>query len=131
MKPRFAEQILAGTKTVEFRRSWAVEPVGLAVVYSSSPVKRLVGIVEIEGLVKASPQSVWTKCRAYGPGLKRKELMEYLAGKHQAYGVLLGAVTLPPEPVPPKPLLKGFRAPQSFRYLNAIELRGIGKQFGI
>lgn len=131
VKPRFAEQILAGTKTVEFRRSWAVEPVGLAVVYSSSPVQRLVGIVEVDGAVVASPTSVWNKCRARGPGLERKELMAYFSGKDQAYGVLLGNLIRPEKPVSPKSLFKGFRPPQSFRYLTTTELRRIGKAFGL
>jgi predicted transcriptional regulator len=131
VKPRFAEQILAGTKTVEFRRAWAAKPVGLAVVYSSSPAQRLVCIVEIEGAVLASPMSVWTKCRARGPGLERKELMEYFAGKDQAYGVLLGGLTLPAKPVPPKSLFRSFRPPQSYRYLSETELRRIGKEFGL
>lgn len=130
VKPRFAEQILAGTKTVEFRRSWAAEPVGLAVIYSSSPIQCLVGFVEIEGAVLASPASVWTKCRARGPGIERKELMEYFAGKDQAYGILLGQRVIPEEPIRPKSIFKGFRPPQSFRYLTATELRRIGKQFG-
>ena len=131
VKPRFAEQIIAGTKTVEFRRSWATESVGLAVVYSSSPVQRLVGIVEIEGAVVASPTSVWTKCRTRGPGLERRELMAYFDGKDKAYGVLLGGVTLPGAPVAPKSLFREFRPPQSYRYLSATELRRIGKQFGL
>lgn len=131
VKPRFAEQILAGTKGVEFRRSWAAQPVGLAVIYSSAPIQRLVGIVEIEGAVIASPKSVWTKCRELGPGLKRKELMEYFSGKDQAYGILLGNLILPMKPVPPMKLFRGFRPPQSYRYLTATELRCIGKQFGL
>lgn len=131
VKPRFADQILAGTKTVEFRRSWAAEPVGLAVVYSSSPIQRLVCIVQVEGAVLASPTSVWTKCRARGPGLERKELMEYYAGKDQVYGVLLGGLTLPAKPVRPKSLFRGFRPPQSYRYLSETELRRIGKEFGL
>lgn len=131
VKPRFAEQILTGAKKVEFRRSWAAEPVGLAVIYSSSPVQRLVGIVDVDGAVVASPTNVWNKCRQLGPGLERKELMEYFAGKNQAYGVLLGKVTLPPKPVPPKSIFKGFRPPQSYRYLSAAELRRVGKQFGL
>lgn len=130
VKPRFAEQIVAGTKRVEFRRSWAAEQVGLAVIYSSSPIQRLVGIVDVDGTVFASPSSVWTKCRERGPGLERRELMEYFAGKVQAYGVLLGKVTLPEKPIPPKSLFRGFRPPQSYRYLSAAELRRVGKQFG-
>lgn len=131
VKPRFADQIVAGTKTVEFRRSWAAEPVGLAVIYSSSPVQSLIGIVEIEGFILASPSTVWTKCRSRGPGIERKELMEYFSGKTQAYGVLLGSVSLPSTPISPKSLFKEFRPPQSYRYLSATELRCIGKQFGL
>ncbi|MCU4120995.1 ASCH domain-containing protein [Variovorax sp. N23] len=131
IKPRFAEQILTGAKTVEFRRVWAVEPVGLAVIYSSSPVKRLVGVVEVDGAVVASPSTVWIRCSSRGPGLQRKELMEYFAGKAKAYGVLLGEVALPKKPVAPKSLFKDFRPPQSYRYLSTTELRRVGKQFGL
>jgi predicted transcriptional regulator len=131
VKPRFAEQIVAGTKKVEFRRSWAAQQVGLAVIYSSSPVQRLVGIVDVDGTVCASPSSVWTKCRERGPGLERRELMDYFTGKVQAYGVLLGRVTLPKKPVPPKSLFRSFRPPQSYRYLSSAELRRVGKQFGL
>lgn len=131
MKPRFSELILSGVKKVEFRRAWAAEPVGLAVIYSSSPVQRIVGIVSINGTYVASPSKVWTKCLPLGPGLQRMELMEYFAGKNEAYGILLGGVTLPPKPVPPKSLFKGFRPPQSYRYLSTTELRRVGKLFGL
>lgn len=131
VKPRFAELIMSGAKKVEFRRVWAAQPVGLAVIYSSSPVQRIVGIVDITGTFAASPSKVWTKCRPLGPGLQRKEFMEYFAGKDEACGVLLGDVTLPPKPVPPKSLFKGFRPPQSYRYLSTTELRRVGKQFDL
>lgn len=131
VKPRFAELILTGAKKVEFRRTWAAKPVGLAVIYSSSPVQRIVGIVGINGTFVASPSKVWNKCLSLGPGLQRQELMEYFAGKDEAYGVLLGEVTLPPQPVSPKSLFRGFRPPQSYRYLSATELRRVGKQFGL
>lgn len=131
VKPRFAELILSGAKKVEFRRTWAAKPVGLAVIYSSSPVQKIVGIVGLKGAVLASPSKVWTKCLALGPGLQRKELMEYFAGKEEAYGVLLGDVMLPAKPVLPKSLFKGFRPPQSYRYLSTAELLRVGKQFGL
>ncbi|MCJ0765358.1 hypothetical protein [Variovorax terrae] len=56
--------------------------------------------------------------------------MEYFAGKDKAYGVLLGGLTFPAKPILPKSLFRGFRPPQSYRYLSAAELRRIGKQFG-
>ena len=57
--------------------------------------------------------------------------MGYFAGKDEAYGVLLGDVTLPLKPVPPKSMFKGFRPPQSYRYLSTTELLRVGKQFGL
>lgn len=131
MKPRFAELVLSGVKTVEFRRTWAAKPVGLAVIYSSSPVQRIVGIVGIKGTFVASPSKIWTKCLPLGPGLQRKELMDYFIGKDEAYGVFLGKVILPSKPVSPNLLFKGFRPPQSYRYLSTTELRRVGKQFGL
>ncbi len=131
VKPRFAEQILSGAKRVEFRRVWAAEPVGLAVIYSSSPVQKIVGMVDVQGAVAASPIKLWTKCLALGPGLPRKDLLEYFNGKDEAYGVLLGEVRLPSKPISPKSLFKNFRPPQSYRYLSTAELSRVGKQFGL
>lgn len=131
VKPRFAEQILSGHKTVEFRRSWAAEPVGLVLVYSSSPTQRIVGVVEVESIVHASPARLWTRCKPRGPGLERKELLEYFTGKDLGYGILLGAVVKPVKAFPPETFFKDFRAPQSFRYLTTAELKRVGKKFGM
>lgn len=131
VKPRFADQIMAGTKRVEFRRSWTKQPVGLLLIYSSSPTQRLVGMVNVDGTITGSPTKVWTACIGRGPGLARKELLSYFEGKSEAHGILLGDVTKPPQPIAPKSVFKGFRAPQSFRYLSNAELRRVGKRFGL
>lgn len=131
IKPRFADQILAGTKRVEFRRSWAKEPVGLIVIYASSPVQRIVGMVEVQAVVAASPTKLWKACETRGPGLPRKEFMDYFAGKADGNGILLGKVTAPPRPIAPRSVLRDFRAPQSFRYLTNGELRTLGKKLGL
>lgn len=129
VKPRFADQIMAGTKRVEFRRSWAREPVELLIIYSSAPVQRIVGVVEVIGMINDSPTKIWATCKHQGPGISRKELMDYFTGKHRGYGVLLGQITAPPRAIAPKSVFKGFRAPQSFRYLTHTELRSLGKKF--
>lgn len=131
VKPRFADQIMAGTKRVEFRRAWAKQPVGLLLIYSSSPTQRLVGMVNVDGTITGTPTKVWTACVGRGPGLARKELLRYFEGKSEAHGILLGDVTRPPQPIAPKSVFKGFRAPQSFRYLSNAELRRVGKRFGL
>lgn len=57
--------------------------------------------------------------------------MEYFTGRDQAYGILLGRLIRPEKPIRPKSLFRGFRPPQSFRYLTETELRRIGKHFGL
>lgn len=90
IKPKYAELILSGFKRVEFRRSWASQDVGIIVLYSSSPVQKIVGIVEVEQVIVASPTSLWKTCTERGGGLTRRELRSYFAGKSKGVAVLLG-----------------------------------------
>jgi predicted transcriptional regulator len=131
VKPRFAEQIASGLKRVEFRRSWAAEPVGMMVIYASAPTQRIIALVEVEGVVHAAPAKLWMQSSIRGPGLARAELLSYLDGKEKGYGILLGRVTSAAKPIEPGSVIDAFRAPQSFRYLSVEELRRIGKKFGL
>jgi predicted transcriptional regulator len=131
VKPRFSEQIESGLKRVEFRRSWATEPVGLLVIYASAPTQRIVALVDVEGVEHASPSTLWKRCSSRGTGLARAELLAYLDGKDKGYGVLLGQVTKPGKPIEPGAVIKDFRPPQSYRYLSTAELKSIGTKFGL
>lgn len=131
IKPRYADQIVAGTKTVEFRRQWTKQEVGVVVVYSSAPVQRLVAILDVEGLVIAPASKLWSQCKERGPGLLKAELMAYLAGKDLGHGILLGARLLPPKPVPPRSVLRNFQPPQSYCYLTPSQLKRVGAKFGL
>ena len=131
VKPRFSEQIASGLKRVEFRRSWAIEPVGVLVIYTSAPTQRIVAVVDVEGVEHAAPSKLWTRCSSRGPGLARAELLAYLEGKDKGYGVLLGQVTRPKKPIEPGTVIQDFRPPQSYRYLSTAELKRIGKKFGL
>lgn len=131
VKPRFAEKIASGLKRVEFRRSWAAKPVGLMVIYASAPTQRIIALVDVDGVVHATPTKLWMQSSARGPGLARADLLSYLDGKDRGYGILLGQVTSPAKPIEPSSVIEEFRAPQSFRYLSVAELKRIGKKFGL
>ncbi len=128
VKPRFSELIVAGTKRVEFRRTWALEEVGCVAVYASSPIQNIVAVVEVESIVRASPTALWKISKVRGGGLTLKELQEYFDGKSQGVAVLLGRRWLPSKPLEPNSMVPNFRAPQSFRYLTAAEVRRLGKK---
>jgi predicted transcriptional regulator len=131
IKPKYSELIFTGSKQVEFRRSWAKENVSLIVIYSSSPVQRIVGMVEIEGVVSDAPGKLWDTCVAKGGGLTRKELFQYFRGKAQGFAVLLGRMYVPKKPIDPIAALSNFHPPQSFRYLDAHELKKLKKKMSV
>jgi predicted transcriptional regulator len=128
IKPKFADLILAGSKRVEFRRSWAAQEVSVIVLYSSSPIQRIVGIVEVAEVIIASPTALWKTCTDNGGGLTRDELRAYFAGKSTGVAVLLGNVYKPKKHVTPSDVIGNFVPPQSFRYLDAKEYLKIEKK---
>jgi predicted transcriptional regulator len=123
VKPKYVDLILAGTKTVEFRRSWAVQEVGVLVIYASSPVQKLVAIANVDGVQHLSPTRLWKVSQQCGGGLTQAELKAYYAGKDRGFAVMLGKVKPAHKQADPKELFPGFVPPQSFRYLDEKELR--------
>lgn len=121
IQPFFAEKILTGEKVVEFRRSWATNPVDLLVVYSSSPVRRIVLVARVANVVEAPPSRLWDLAKKKGGGVTKKKLFDYLAGKAKGYGIELADIVRFKRGVDPKHLFSNFRAPQSFRYLSDDE----------
>lgn len=123
IKPKYAELILAGTKTVELRRMWAAEQVGIIVIYASSPVQHLVGMVKVQDIVQGAPSTLWKHSSQRGGGLTKSELWDYFNGTKSGYAVLLEDVVRFDNMIDPKSVIENFSAPQSFRYMSAIEMR--------
>ena len=80
IKPRFAELILDGRKTVELRRRSVRVPANSRVwIYSTLPAGRVVGTVRVERIASGKPKSLWA---AYGAelGISRGEFEQYFDG---------------------------------------------------
>jgi predicted transcriptional regulator len=125
LKPRFAEMILNGEKTVEIRRVAPTIPQGARIIlYASSPSMEVVGSGRIGALDSASPTALWERHRD-GCGLTRSEFRSYLAGAQRAVAITLDDVRRLPRTIPladlGRLLWAGFRPPQSWRYLPATE----------
>jgi predicted transcriptional regulator len=121
LKPRFAEAILAGTKTVELRRTTPkIEVPTRALLYASTPVRALLGTCIITSVNSADLADLW---RNYGP---RAEL-SYQEFKRYFEGVKVGTALelahhsplsriVPLQDLRDKP--NRFRPPQSFAYID-------------
>jgi predicted transcriptional regulator len=121
IKPRYAELILAGTKTVEFRRAWAAEKVAAIAIYASAPIRKIVGVAQVSDVISAKPTSLWEYCKKRGGGLSRSELFAYMNGKPTGFAILLKDVTKLHQGIVPSSVIEGFSPPQSFRYMTPAE----------
>jgi predicted transcriptional regulator len=125
LRPRFAELLLDGRKTVELRRiPPAVSPGTPVLLYASSPRRALVGRGVVSGVSVASSNEIWARL---GPltGLSRTEYDEYFHGATAAVAISLRDLRRLERPVPLPELREGrswFRPPQSFRYFDAWQL---------
>ena len=124
IRPRFAEMIFAGSKTVELRRVCPKVSAGdLALVYVSSPAMELRGSFEVGKILTASPSALWRKVGRKS-GVTRAEFLAYFKDKKQAHALVIKRAWPLPAPVGLKALRRsngGFRPPQNFHYLNRNE----------
>lgn len=101
VKPRFADAIIAGSKTVELRR----RPLNVVkrsrlVFYATAPVKAIVAVATVAALDFGTPEELWER---YGPvlALSKEEFDNYFTNNEErGYAYLLNSVRELPKPVP-------------------------------
>ncbi len=61
IKPKFALEIIEGKKTIELRRKFPVDKVigGVAVIYASRPLQKIIGYAHIENVLFFSLDKIW------------------------------------------------------------------------
>lgn len=123
LRPRFAEAILSGEKTVELRRvEPQIELPTRALVYASSPTRSLMGQCVVRKAVRLPLSMLW---RRYGhaTAVTQEEFHDYFAQKETGIALLLSNPVRLSSEVPLVKLRQSvdrFRAPQSFAYV-AVE----------
>ncbi|MDW3119373.1 MAG: helix-turn-helix domain-containing protein [Roseovarius pacificus] len=119
IKPIYSEKILAGHKTVELRRRFPVSaPSGaLAYIYSTSPVKAMVGTASIRDVLKLPVEQIWTEFESTA-FIERSLFDKYFEGLDHGYALVFDDVKSFSRPLPLHELRErfGFEPPQSFLY---------------
>jgi predicted transcriptional regulator len=129
--PEHVAKILSGEKRLEFRRVWATRPLNRLLIYSTTPTKRLVAVANIKQTIVGSPNALWTSSQKIGGGITRQQLFDYLDGKQKAFALELSKVNVFGTGLYPSIVFgRGFRAPQSFRYLVENEEVKLNKLMG-
>ena len=125
LKPRFAELVFMGEKTVELRRRIASTMTGREVfIYVSSPERMIRGGFRVADVWSSDPETVWSEV-ASRAGVAKAEYDAYYKGCGIAHALALSDVWAHEAPVEIEGVrraLPGFRPPQSWRYAKGREL---------
>ena len=121
INPEYADKILAGSKKYEFRKKLAHKTVDKIMIYSTAPIMKVVGEVEVLKTISSSPSALWEYTKK-SAGITRDKFRKYFKGCKVAYAYELGKVI---QYNPPKELgeFNVDLPPQSFIYLS-IKLQG-------
>lgn len=117
IKPKFAEKIFNGTKKYEFRKAiFKNEDVKTVIVYSSSPVMKVIGEFEIENISSNTPKLIWKKTKNHS-GISKVDFFKYFIDRDIAFAIKIKKVKKYKKPLSLKEDFK-TTAPQSFKYIG-------------
>ena len=117
INPEHVNNILAGIKRFEFRKTKCKEEIDSIVIYSTAPVMQIVGEVQVTGIIEGTPQNVWKKTSS-AAGIDKGFFDRYYAGRTTAFAYALGEVIRYQKPLQ----LSDFgikSAPQSYVYVRS------------
>ena len=122
IKPVYASRIIEGTKKYEFRKSiFKKRSVDLIYIYSSHPVKKIVGKFTIGDILEDRPDNLWDAVKDQS-GLDESEFFNYFRGRSKGYAIGIDEFTPFKDPIDPRLHYDNFVPPQSFCYVdNEIE----------
>ncbi len=116
VKPKYVEKIKRGEKKYEFRKVIFKKKVEEIVIYSSSPVKKIVGKFEIGSIVEDKPKKLWKKLKN-SAGIDKKEFFKYFSEVEKGFAIEIKEKTFFDNPINPSEKYEDFTPPQSFYYL--------------
>lgn len=120
IKPFYVSKILDGQKTVELRRRVPQSIAGsMAIIYSTSPVRAIVGAAYIKKVVRLSLPKLW---REHGSAacIAKSDFNAYFAGQGHGFAIMLEKVRELKSQMSAQDLETefGIVPPQSYRYLD-------------
>jgi predicted transcriptional regulator len=117
--PEFADQILAGSKRVEFRRRPPRANTEYVVIYATAPVGKVVGFFRVREIEEAQPSELWSQ---YGniAGIDAERFSNYFDGVSSGCAIHVDYACALLEPVSLDLIARGITPPQGLRYLDPV-----------
>ena len=122
IRPKYADMIFNGTKTVELRRIRPknLEENDVVLVYVSSPISSIIGAFRVDGIIEKPISELWNNVTSTA-GITHEEFNRYFEGAEQGIGIVVKNIRRLETPVALEQLREnwiGFRPPQSFYYAS-------------
>ncbi len=124
VRPKFAEAIVDGRKTIEIRRQKPnVAPGTLGFVYSSSPTQAVVGSFRVDRVLSGTPEELWIEAKRRAK-ISKQDYDEYFSGVGIGHGIVVSCGRRLPSPIKLSQLRvvwPTWKPPRSFGYLVATD----------
>lgn len=134
IRPQYSSKIIDGSKTVELRRRFPVAaPSGTsAYIYSTSPVRAMVGVADIKRVLKMPVEEIWSQFEE-AACIEKSDFDTYFDGVVNGFALQFENVRPLRNPLPLSELRDrfGFVPPQSFLYAKHDLRKALNNELSI
>ena len=114
--PQYIKKILAGEKRYEYRKQIPMD-IRYLVVYATAPIRMIVAVIEIDSVIKGTPNEIWESTKEYA-GISEDFFRHYFANCQDSYAIKFKIVHELLSPKPLTDLRDNICAPQSYTYVE-------------
>jgi predicted transcriptional regulator len=127
IKPVYADRILSGEKTFELRRRLPKERLTHILIYSTTPIGKVIGYAKVIGIKQDNVDSLWERYSKQF-GISKLEYFSYFEGNDRANALELSDVRKFVRPFSIKEISPNLTVPQSFCYIEKEHFRRLQKR---
>lgn len=120
--PQYVDLINSGAKKIEFRKTKFLRPINKVVIYSTTPVSKIVGYFDVDTIVSSTPALLWEEYNCVG-GITEKDFFDYYGSKIEAIGIKIKNAIQFNKKIDISAL--NLTPPQSYKYLSEEEFEKI------
>lgn len=127
IKPVYAHAILAGKKTVEFRRNGVPPEIKKIVIYSTKPDQAILGYCDVSKCIIDTPNNLWREFGGSGY-ISHHDFTKYYEGYDVGKCYLIKNPQILNSPLPLEKCKTFNTAPQSFTYFDKNEWHNLKRR---
>lgn len=113
--PIYSNKIFMQEKKIEFRKRIIPDNVTRILVYSTAPVREIIGYFDVNKIIHERTDDLWTEFSESG-GIEKEKFYSYFSNTEMGYGILIGRTYRFPNPVGIERLR--IKAPQFYKYIQ-------------